>query len=291
MQSMTGFGRCAKTARGWMAEVEIGSVNRKQFDLRANLPRSLQALEPRLVALARRRIVRGQVNVSVRLAPVGMSGSVRPMDEQAVVARVGEIRRMAKRLKLADDLTASSLLSLREVMQGDNDVPELEQAWRLIEPAFAGALDRLLAMRAAEGKALQRHLAEGARALRDIAAKIKARAPRIVARYRQSLRRRLREGGIACAPMDPTLAREVALFADRADIAEELVRLESHGKQWARLIASDKPQGRTLDFLCQEMFREINTIGSKANDARVASLVIQAKAVLERMREQAQNVE
>ncbi len=292
LKSMTGFGRGERAGQGVRIEVEAGSVNRKQFDARVALPRFLQALEPRLIALARQKVSRGQLSVTVRIAAADAKGHASGLlDETLAAERIDELRHVAKRLKLPDDLSASTLVALREAVQRDVGSLDPELIGPLVEQAFAQALDSLAAMRVAEGRALEKTMVAYLRELRTVASKIKARAPKVVAKYRTTLRQRLKSAGIDCAPMDPVLAREVAVFADRADISEELDRLDSHFRQWETLTASDESHGRSMDFLCQEIFREINTVGSKANDAMVTRLVIQGKATLERMREQVQNVE
>lgn len=292
LKSMTGFGRGAREGKGVRIEVEAGSVNRKQFDARVTLPRFLQERESRLIALARQKVSRGQLSVTVRVALAATKGRVSGLiDETLAAERIAELRRLAKRLSLPDDLSATTLVALREAVQRDVGSLDPDQIGPLVEQAFAQALDSLAAMRVAEGRALEKTMAAYLRELRTVVAKIKARAPKVVAKYRQTLRQRLKTAGVDCTPMDPVLAREVAVFADRADISEELDRLDSHFRQWETLTASDESHGRSMDFLCQEIFREINTIGSKASDALVTRFVIQGKATLERMREQVQNVE
>ncbi len=292
MKSMTGFGRGASRAAGLSVAVEAGSVNRKQLDVRVHVPRPLQTLEPRIAALARRTASRGQIALTVRVKDErALPGGAGLGDADSAAAWIAEIRGLAAKLNLPDDLSASSLLAIQDTLQRDEARLDPEAAWPPVERAARTALRGLAAMKETEGAALKKALRSQLRALRGPVEKIRTRAPKIVERYRKRLRQRLQGAGIDCAPMDPTLAREVAVFAERADIAEELARLESHFRQWETFSDSSKAQGRALDFLCQEMFREINTIGAKANDAVVARLVIHAKTALERMREQVQNVE
>jgi uncharacterized protein (TIGR00255 family) len=290
--SMTGFGRGESRAEGWSAEVEIGAVNRKQFDARVSMPRPLQALEADLVARARKRISRGHLSVTVRTAPDARSTGSGFMDAEGMRRLIAEIRSLAQELNLPDDLSAASLVALRDVARRAEPDMDPARVRPCVERALDAALDALGGMKASEGRALHKSLSAHLRSLRSLVRKIRARAPRIVVRYRSALRKRIEAAMVAPGgALDPALAREVAIFAERCDISEEMDRLDSHFAQWESFADSDQACGRSLDFLCQEIFREINTVGSKANDALVAKLVVEAKTALERMREQVQNVE
>lgn len=290
LHSMTGFGRGATAANGWRVDVELSSVNRKQFDLSLALPRDLAVLEPRASALVHARVRRGHVKGSVRLQ--GTTDAAPALRTDAARAQVEALRAAAVALGLADDLTASALLRLpQSVLQGDATPPDTEALWPLVEQALGQALDALTTMRAAEGGALAADLGQRLDRLASVLPALRERAPGVLADYRASLAKRLEGLALGVSADDPSLLRELALFADRCDISEELTRLESHFAQARELLASPEPCGRALDFLCQELFREINTVGSKANDAVLAKLVIGFKAELEAFREQVQNVE
>ena len=207
-------------------------------------------------------------------------------------AAVTALRAAAKKLGLPDDLKASALLALPGLVALERGERDLEALWPTVRKALDAALAKLQAMRKKEGAALGRDLQGRLATLRTLVGEIAARAPGVAETYRANLLKR-----IAAALPDADLAgderllKEVALFADKADVAEELVRLDSHFRQAAGLLKTGGVAGRTLDFLVQEMGREINTIGSKANDGDVARRVVACKAELERFREQVQNLE
>lgn len=288
--SMTGFGRGEAQGGGTRVIAEISSVNRKQFDCSVSLPREYAACEARVVALVRATVRRGHVKggVSVSRAAGDGAGEV---DLKRARARLYLLRRAARELGLPDDLTASRLAEWHDVVRVDAPAPDLDRDWPLIERAVQQALARLDAMRRREGKSLARDLVGRVRRLRRSAGDIRTRAPRVAASYRAALAARIAAvtGGLQLDAA--VLAREVALFADRCDISEELTRLASHFEQFDGLLSGGESCGRTLDFLCQEIAREINTIGSKANDSAISRQVVMFKAELEAVREQAQNIE
>jgi uncharacterized protein (TIGR00255 family) len=290
--SMTGYGRGEAAASGVKVEVDISSVNRKQFDLRVNLPKGLAMLEPRIHEAVHAAVSRGSVMAAVR---VNMSEGARSrcirIDADAAVAYVAGLRKLAKKLKLKDDLGARSLVNLPEVVKYEAAPEDPEVAWELVGRALTHAVDQLMQMKKREGMALGRELGRRFGVLKEILEEIRALAPRVPERYRALLQERIASAGVSLAPDDASLLREVALFADRCDISEEIARLDSHFSQGAKLLAAKEPVGRTLDFLCQEMFREINTTGSKANHADITGHVIRFKTDLECIREQVQNVE
>lgn len=291
LTSMTGFGRGQASADGWRADVELSSVNRKQFDVSLSLPRDLSALESRVQAMVHGRIRRGHVKGTVRVqGPPAAAVAIAP---DAARQQIEALRQLARELGLRDDLSASTLLRLQPTPSATGEGAPLatDRLWPLVERATDQALAALVAMRQAEGRALEADLRGRLSALQALLPEIQARAPLVADEYRTALRRRLEEAKVPVLADDPSLLRELALFADRADVSEELTRLQSHFAQAAELLASAEPCGRALDFLCQEFFREINTTGSKANDATLATLVIRFKAELEALREQIQNVE
>ena len=292
LMSMTGFGRGEASVGGMKIEAELGSVNRKQFDVRVTLPRPLAVLEPRVHELVHRAISRGHVTVTLRVI---VSGSVRRqgivIDMDTARAYVARLRRAAASLKLADDLNVSTLFQFPDVVRCETVEEDPEKLWPVMRRALAHAVENLIEMRRREGESLQRDLRRRFHGLRRRMTLIRKTAPRMAQNYRAALIRRIREAGADIETDERLLLREVAIVADRLDISEELVRLESHFQQADTLMAGEAPAGRALDFLCQEFFRELNTIGSKANDAAVSGRVVELKAALETIREQVQNVE
>jgi uncharacterized protein (TIGR00255 family) len=289
--SMTGYGRGEAAGNGIVVEVELSSVNRKQFDLRLNLPRALVASEPQVSKLVRARVSRGAVNGIVRVErDAGASGGVR-VDMDRAEAYVKSLRNAGITLELDDDLSLSQLLRLPDVVVYDDALHSSEGLLPLLKKAVKQALGELVAMRSEEGKALDADIRRRLAKLEKVVGQIEKLAPSVPRRHRKALLGRLESAGLPVDLSDERIAKEIALFADRSDITEEITRLRSHFGQAEKLLGSREPTGRALDFLCQEFLREINTIGSKANDARLAKHVINFKSELERVREQVQNVE
>lgn len=292
LRSMTGYGRGEATAKGLHVEVELNSVNRKQLEVRISLPRAWQSLESRVVELVQESISRGQVSGSilVQVSEALRAKSLR-VNQALAAVYVKELRKTAKALKLSDDLSASMLLSLPEVVSYSGADQDIEYVWPVMDKGIKAAIARLLAMRRKEGAELALDLERRFGKLAGHIGKIRDEAPQVTERYREVLRKRLAQAGVTLDAADPGVMKDLALFADRSDITEELTRLDSHLNQAYALLKSKEPAGRTLDFLAQEMFREINTIGSKANEVRITRQVIEFKTELERIREQVQNIE
>ncbi len=292
IRSMTGHGRGQAAGGGLRVEVEISTVNRRQLDIQLTLPPPLRLLESRIQDEIAKSVARGRV-----LAEVVVQGTDRVKREAIRVnqdlarAYVDALRGAAKKLSLRDDLGVSELARLPGVLHYEPLDEDIRKAWPLVEQAVARALTALQRMRSREGAALRRDLSRRVDTLAAAVVVIRRAAPQVTARYRDTLRERLAKAGLVAEGMDERLQRELILFADRCDIAEELTRLDSHLAQARTLLGQAEPAGRSLDFLAQELFREINTVGSKANDAAIAAQVVAFKAELERLREQVQNVE
>jgi uncharacterized protein (TIGR00255 family) len=291
LKSMTGFGEGTASAAGIRVVVEISSVNRKQLDIHVSLPRNLVTLDAQVQQLIRSEFTRGRVSGIVRVdATEGFAGSVK-VDEKLAAQYVEGIRKTARKLKLADDLGAESIARLAGVVTVDQDNLDADHVTTVLEKAMMTALRGLAKMRLAEGKVLAADLRERLALLENAAQSIGQLASGVVAGYREKLFLRLKEAGLDDLAGDERIVKEIALFADRCDISEELVRLKSHLTQARGLLRSSEPAGRTLDFLCQELFREINTVGSKANEIEITRHVVAFKTELERIREQVQNIE
>ena len=290
---MTGRGAAAAAGRLARVEVELSSVNRKQLDVDVGLPRFLAAYESRVLETVQGRLSRGRITGEIRVtwAEAAQAAGAK-VDLGLARAAVGALRAAAKKLDLPDDLKASALLALPGLVAFEHGERDLEALWPTVRQALEAALAKLQAMRKKEGAALGRDLRMRLGILRKLAREIAARAPGVAETYHANLLKRI----AAALPgsdlaADDRLLKEVALFADKADVTEELVRLDSHFRQAEDALKAGGVVGRALDFLVQEMGREINTIGSKANDAEIARRVVAAKAELERFREQVQNVE
>lgn len=289
LRSMTGFGR-ARRARGRLAaEAEARSVNGRFLQVRCRLPSDLLRLEPRVEGLVKQRLSRGTVDVAVRLAAARRGA--RPRVNRAVLAVYRD------ELRALGGGEPAALLALPGVVSFAEDAPREAVVDALVLGAAGDALEQLDRARAREGGRLASALRRELAALRRHVAAVRRLAPAAVGAHHDALRERLgkllaRHGGEA-APRadDPALLREVALLADRHDVTEELDRLDSHLAALAEALSAAEPVGRQLDFLLQEVGREVNTIGSKASDARIAARIVQAKTAVERIREQAANLE
>lgn len=293
MKSMTGYGRGDSSQDGFKITVELSSVNRKQGEISVNLPREMEMLEAPIRDLLNRHIARGRLTVRVTLhAGAGNLAARMHLNVPLARAYARELDRLARQLKLPGPVTLDLVARAPGVFQTDEQIAEAEDFWPAVERALKPALKALLRMRQREGNHLAADLAKRIGLMRQATTRIQKHAPEVAERYRLQLIERIKSAGLeAPAADDERLLKEVVYFADRSDISEELTRLQSHYQQFADCLKASEPVGRTLDFLAQEMNREVNTIGSKANDALISREVVTLKAELEKFREQAQNVE
>jgi len=293
MKSMTGYGRGECTAKGASITVELNSVNRKQAEVSLSVPSELESIEPDLRDLILASVSRGRVSGRVVLQYTGSSrASAVAVNETQAKAYRRELSKLAKSLEIPDNLSMEGLLRLPGVLE--NTQPTLDaKAFRApIKSALGQALEGLLSMREKEGGNLGRDLAKRLAKLRRIVKRVAKLAPDVLKHHRERLIERLKKTNAEVPDMDDDrLLREIVYYTDRTDISEELTRLGSHFVQLEECLSDVVPVGRKLDFLAQEMFREINTIGSKANDANISSEVVNLKTELEKIREQVQNVE
>jgi len=292
MNSMTGFGRGEAAAGGVQVTVELSSVNRKQLDLRLNIPRPLAALESRVQKMIGASVSRGGVTATVTVVwtDAAKRGAV-TLDMERAAGYIEALRAAGKALNLGGDIGIETLLRLPDVIVCNDVTQDGERVWPALQKALRVALDQLQEMRRAEGLALAADIRKRFGQLGKRAGQVAKLAPAVVKNHRKALGERIAAMKLEEGPAPEQIAREVAMFADRCDISEELVRLNSHFDQVGTLMERSDPAGRAFDFLCQEILREINTIGSKANDARLTAHVIEMKAGLECIREQVQNIE
>lgn len=290
---MTGYGRGDASQDGFKITVELSSVNRKQSEISVNLPREMEMLEAQIRDLINRYVARGRLTVRVGLHAGASRQSARMHLNVALAkAYARELGKLSKQLNLPGPVTLDHLARAPGVFQTDEQLAEEEDFWPAVEKALKQALEALVKTRRREGEHLRSDLAERIHLMRQAAAKIQKNAPGVAKRYREQLLDRIKAAGLeAPGSDDDRLLKEVVYFADRSDISEELTRLQSHFKQFDDCYKSREPVGRMLDFLAQEMNREVNTIGSKANDSLISREVVTLKAELEKFREQAQNVE
>jgi uncharacterized protein (TIGR00255 family) len=290
LKSMTGFGAGEATADGMQVRVELSSVNRKQLDVSLRMPPVLSGLEARAQKMVKETVSRGRVTGSVHLESTDGQSDL-SLDMERAAAAVQQLRAAADMLKLKDNLEADALLRIPQLFQTIAVELEPDEVFQLLEEALCVALKKLEAMRALEGKALDADFRARLKTLETILSDIRTLAPQVVSNARNKLFQGLEKCGIENIEIDERIIKEIALFGEKADISEEMTRLKSHIQQFRELMRSPEPAGRPLDFLAQELFREINTIGSKANDLQITKQVVAFKTELERIREQIQNVE
>jgi uncharacterized protein (TIGR00255 family) len=288
---MTGFGRGSSATEQWHANVEIGSVNRKQAEVVVLVPRELSELEGRVRKAVLGVASRGRIQVAITIERAqGTSAAIR-VDAALAHAFHDAFIELGKTVGHPLLPTASDYLRQPGIVSLGGLEIDAEQAWLAIEPALKDALAGLVAMRKSEGEHLKADFLARLGTLVSFTEKIAADAPQRLLRQRDLLGKRLRDAGLDLDPSDERVVKELALFADRCDVSEELTRLDSHFTKFREYLEATEPPGRALDFLCQELFREFNTIGSKANDAGIAQVIVEAKTELEKIREQVQNVE
>jgi uncharacterized protein (TIGR00255 family) len=288
---MTGYGRAEIDHNGAKFSVEVNSVNRKQSDIVVNLPRDLAALEPRIRQTINESISRGRTNVLVTYQ--NGSGSARKLALDAGLARSyhDAMRALQKELEAPGEITIGTILQAPGVMRIPEEMLNADDVWPAVERALRAALAELIKMRQREGKHLAKDLIHRLKAMRKRLKEIRALHPDVVKKYRAALLERIQKADVPIEGDDERLLKEISFFADRSDISEELTRLESHLAQFAHHLRRNEPVGRTLEFITQEIFRELNTLGAKANDAFISQNVVACKAELEKIREQIQNLE
>ena len=290
MRSMTGYGRATAAFEGRTLTVQVSSVNRRSLDLTVGLPEAWTALEPVVGELVRGVAARGKVHVDVELTG-DTAGEGTGWDDEAAGAALDRLQAFALRESVEFRPSAELLWSILNAQRRARSLPAAEVAEPVVREALGEALRGFAAMRAREGEALLVDFIQRGEILHRQLEIIAARAPEVPALYRGQLHRRLREAGLDLDLDDERVLREIALFADRCDIAEELTRLRSHFEQFAGLLRAEGEVGRRAEFLLQEIGREVNTIGSKANDLTISRAVLELKNELERIREQMANVE
>ena len=288
---MTGYGRAETDHDGTRFSVELNSVNRKQSDIVINLPRDLTELEPRVRQTINENISRGRTSATITLHS-GANG-VRNLALNTELARSYHeaMRTLQKELNAPGEITISTILQAPGVMRFPEEALNPEAVWPAVERALRAALADLIKMREREGKHLAKDLIRRLKAMRKQIKEIRGLHPDVVKKYRATLLERIQKAGLPIATDDERLVKEISFFADRADVSEELTRVESHLAQFAHHLRRHEPVGRTLEFITQEIFRELNTLGAKANDAAISQRVVLCKAELEKIREQIQNLE
>ena len=291
MRSMTGYGRGDADNGGTKFSVELNSVNRKQSDIVINLPRDLAGLEPRIRQAINEKISRGRMNVVVALHQGANGAAALALDTALARSYHDAMLTLQKQLSAPGEITIGTILQAPGVMRSPEQSVDADDAWPTVERALTTALGELIKMREREGKHLAKDLIHRLKILRQEIKGIRSLYPDVVKKYRSALMERIQKAGLDLPVDDERLLKEVTIFADRSDISEELTRLESHLAQFAHHLRKNEPVGRTLEFITQEIFRELNTLGAKSNDAGISQHVVACKSELEKIREQIQNLE
>ncbi|HVU89783.1 MAG TPA: YicC/YloC family endoribonuclease [Xanthobacteraceae bacterium] len=290
---MTGYGEARSKLDGRSAWVEVRTINGRYFKLTTKCLEAYNAFEPDIEQVVRRQIRRGSVQITLRVERP-RSGDAGGINAPLLDSYRQQLLALFQQWRVDDPLPYGALLALPGVV-ADQPVSssELSEDWPLIEATLEAALANLAGMRTKEGAAMAADLADNCRQIAAELTQVESRAPLVAESYRTRLNDRLQKTleqyQVTLDPAD--LIKEVSIFAERSDISEETVRLRSHLEQFDLLLKADESSGRKLEFLTQEMFREANTIGSKANDVAISRHVIEIKAAIERIREMIQNVE
>jgi uncharacterized protein (TIGR00255 family) len=288
---MTAFGRGEAEAEGYRFTVEVRSVNHRFCDIQVRLPRRYSHVEEEIRKRVAASFSRGRVEVGVVADEALEKAGHLTVDVELARTYARLLRNLQEELGLGGDLRLEVLLTFRDIFTIKEDEESKERSWRVLSTALDGAVIESLRMRAEEGANIAADLSKRLQRLDELTEEIEVRAPFVVQEAKDRLRERI-QVLLGEVPMDEgRLAQEAALLADRSDITEEVVRLRSHMQQFRDQLAADGPRGRQLEFLLQEMHREVNTVGSKADDPVICQRVIQVKTELERIREQVQNVE
>jgi len=291
IRSMTGYGKKDGTSHQAGITVEIRSVNHRFLEVAVRVPRSLAQLEDQIRKAVQQRCLRGRVDVSVSIQAAGGSLKTLHIDQALAKQYHAALKRLQKTLGLRGTVDVSLVAGFRDIVSMTDEPVDPGPLGKTVLRVLGGALTELEKMRKREGDALAQDLAAHLEAIRSAKALVAEKAPQLATLSFERMKARI-EALLKSELPDPArLQQELAVYADRSDISEELVRLESHMIQFDQTLRSEESVGKTLEFLLQEMGREVNTIGSKANDADIAALVVRMKAELEKLREQVQNVE
>ncbi|MEM6278054.1 MAG: YicC/YloC family endoribonuclease [Verrucomicrobiota bacterium] len=291
MRSMTGFGRGEASTPEWKIEIELTGVNRKQLDVGISLPSTLAPLEGDAKRLVSEAISRGRIGGKVTLSHTGGTSNHLVFDETLAKEYIAAAKTLTESTGIETRLTAADLFRAPGLFKIEESNADSEDLREPLMEALGKAVEQLTAMQESEGEHLRSDLLARLDAIISEVGVIRDLAPRVPEAHRQHLHQRLQQSGLEIDLNDERILREIGLYAERSDITEELTRIDSHVTQFRSYLESHEPVGRPLDFLCQEFNRELNTIGSKANDAGIAQRIVNSKTELEKIREQVQNVQ
>ncbi|MHB1126152.1 MAG: YicC/YloC family endoribonuclease [Bacillota bacterium] len=291
IKSMTGYGKGEATGAGKVITAEVKSVNHRFLEVVVRMPRQYSILEERVRKVIKERVTRGRLDVFLSMEDVGEKTGQVKVDKDLAIAYHSSLKELAQILGISEEFGVFQIAQLPEVIGSLEKQEDIDAVASVLEQAVALAAEQLHKMREEEGANLQVDLQERRQRLYQLAQDIEGRTSVVADEYRDKLAQRIQQI-LGEVELDPQrLAQEVVFYTDRSDISEELVRLTSHLQQMEEIMRSPEPVGRKLDFLVQEMLREVNTIGSKANDLAIIQKVVDAKSEIEKIREQVQNIE
>lgn len=291
LKSMTGYGRCEYQDSNLRMTVELKSVNHRYCEVFIRMPRQLGSFEYRIRTLIMERISRGKIDVFLNWDNLSDQAKEVILDEGLAKAYYNALMKISAGLGLRDDISSSTLAKFPDILKVEKKDEDDEAIWAVIKTAVNDALDRLIIMREKEGEKLQKSLSDILCSIESHVSFLETREPVVVREYRDKLSARIQELMENNVVDETRLAMEVAIFADRCCITEELVRLKSHISQFRDIMNMNGAVGKKMDFLLQEMNREVNTIGSKSNDLEITKHVVELKSEIEKVREQIQNIE
>ena len=291
IRSMTGFGRAQVSVEGYNITVEIRSVNNRYFDFYAKMPRTFSFLEEKVKSLLSTEISRGKVECSIQIETTADESVIVSVNEPLAKGYVNAVEEIAEKFALKNDLTALSVARFSDVLSITKAPVDEEALWDKVQSVVKDALDSFISMRETEGERLKADVLSRADTIISNVAYIEERSPETVKQYSEKLLERMKNVLGDTQIDEARILTEAAIYADKIAVDEETVRLRSHFDEMETILTSGEPAGRKLDFLIQEINREINTTGSKANDIDIAKIVVDLKAELEKLREQVQNIE
>lgn len=291
VRSMTGFGRAKAQIDGLDITVEIKSVNHRYFEFSCRLPRAYSFLEEKIKSRLSGFITRGKVEVSVLIDDNTENATVVEIDREYTSAYLAALKNLSKEYGIKNDIKVSSLVGNNDIFKIKRQTIEDEVITKAVFTVLEEALNNFITMRTQEGERLLKDVTDRAKYILDKVSFIEERSPETVKNYRERIEQKIKELLGDSSIDEQRILTEVAIFADKVAVAEETVRLRSHIKQFETLMSTDDAIGRKLDFIVQEMNREANTIGSKAQDIEIAHTVVDIKSEIEKIREQIQNME
>jgi len=290
IRSMTGFGRSGVQDKGYEVNCELKTVNHRYFDIHTRMPRRYSFLEDRIKEALKKDLQRGRIEISINIEKMQDMARNIKVDKGLAIAYHDSLKDLAEKLNISSEFRAIDIFRLPDVFNLVDEQEDPEVIWAVLNRALDEAMLSLVDMRSKEGANLARDIAERNAYILSAIERLEMRSPLVVKEYQERLLKRIVEMTNNIAD-EGRVIQEAAIFADKASITEEIVRLKSHTQHLGDLLAGNQAVGRKLDFLVQEMFREINTIASKANDIEMSQIVVDVKAELEKIREQIQNIE